>query len=708
MGVILFGIFSHPTLSQEDFEDELEAELQSELTSGEIEVESESDSTEGDPQANKDDESEISDEELESELDDEFSDEDFDSVAEEDVSDEDFEGFSDEDFADSSDSEEDQLDFSELENELDQEEQDSPSMADGVPVEEDNLDTATEEIDLEPLEESSPEVAKPLEPVMPEPEETPIYAQEQVPDEDTGPNLEYEASLYNIYINYHNSPTAEGEWLALLGSRKSEVYGIEKKDTLWGISEVFFGDGNYWPKIWSFNNKIGNPHLIKEGNQIQFIMGDLNQAPAFSVSPVEKDSGGESNASPESEEIDAKVIQSLLESGAISDEDAKSLQSTVSEPEPTPTAEAPVAEAKVDTGTPQAEQKEYQEPDIEIPPPTFVSQPVLKRLPPSVPEWQIQQRKGEYDELGVSYKRRPIQDLKDEIYLSSYIDEKDVISDAEVLEIETGGRIAWENQYIYAKFPKDKGEPGQKYLVIQNQGELQEANDHILSSELGYQKNISGLVTIGEKVDADVDQKKYDVYRAFVEKAISPISLGSELVKGKLPIVSLEERGATIDVVGQIIGGSLDRRRSVFGKASIIYIDRGISDGVSDGNILPIRANRNVRTKESFILENQRVIGKAKVIKASDHFSTAVVISSIEDIRAGDFTGKGRFLPRLIDGKVKKKFSGNESNDFEETSSQVSELDDENIDDELETLLNEDDDTDELFDDTSEESDFDF
>lgn len=64
-------------------------------------------------------------------------------------------------------------------------------------------------------------------------------------------------------------------WNEIIKNKKTETYTVRKKDTLSELSEVFFGTPNYWPKIWSLNNYIGNPHLIYPGNQIGFYMGSV-------------------------------------------------------------------------------------------------------------------------------------------------------------------------------------------------------------------------------------------------------------------------------------------------------------------------------------------------------------------------------------------------------------------------------------------------
>jgi len=49
-----------------------------------------------------------------------------------------------------------------------------------------------------------------------------------------------------------------------------EVHTVAKGDTLWDLSQKYLGSPWYWPKVWSYNPEIANPHWIYPGNQIRF------------------------------------------------------------------------------------------------------------------------------------------------------------------------------------------------------------------------------------------------------------------------------------------------------------------------------------------------------------------------------------------------------------------------------------------------------
>lgn len=54
-----------------------------------------------------------------------------------------------------------------------------------------------------------------------------------------------------------------------------QTYVITKGDTLWGISQRFLKDPDYWPNLWSNNPFVTNPHLIYPGQEIAIYDGRI-------------------------------------------------------------------------------------------------------------------------------------------------------------------------------------------------------------------------------------------------------------------------------------------------------------------------------------------------------------------------------------------------------------------------------------------------
>ncbi|MEM7434090.1 MAG: LysM peptidoglycan-binding domain-containing protein [Myxococcota bacterium] len=52
------------------------------------------------------------------------------------------------------------------------------------------------------------------------------------------------------------------------------VYTVRDGDTLWDITEQFYGDPYRWPQVWSYNADITNPHWIYPGAKIRLRPAD--------------------------------------------------------------------------------------------------------------------------------------------------------------------------------------------------------------------------------------------------------------------------------------------------------------------------------------------------------------------------------------------------------------------------------------------------
>ena len=57
------------------------------------------------------------------------------------------------------------------------------------------------------------------------------------------------------------------------------VYVIKQGDTLWGLSERFIKDPEYWPELWSKNGQVTNPHFIYPEQKLRVFPDRLELAP---------------------------------------------------------------------------------------------------------------------------------------------------------------------------------------------------------------------------------------------------------------------------------------------------------------------------------------------------------------------------------------------------------------------------------------------
>jgi hypothetical protein len=53
-----------------------------------------------------------------------------------------------------------------------------------------------------------------------------------------------------------------------------QTHTVQEGDTLWDITEAYYGDPYKWPRVWSYNPDITNPHWIYPDAQLQLRPGD--------------------------------------------------------------------------------------------------------------------------------------------------------------------------------------------------------------------------------------------------------------------------------------------------------------------------------------------------------------------------------------------------------------------------------------------------
>lgn len=79
-------------------------------------------------------------------------------------------------------------------------------------------------------------------------------------------------------------------------SPNAEKHTVKKGDTLWGICDTYLRNPYQWPRIWSYNPEIENPHWIYPGNEVKLrqpskdaaAKGAKEEMPAGNAAPRDK------------------------------------------------------------------------------------------------------------------------------------------------------------------------------------------------------------------------------------------------------------------------------------------------------------------------------------------------------------------------------------------------------------------------------------
>jgi hypothetical protein len=96
-------------------------------------------------------------------------------------------------------------------------------------------------------------------------------------DPETTPPFGYGGDQGGEPVSVHSGPTPE-------------LHVVRKGDTLWDISFYYFNDAWQWPKVWSYNPQITNPHWIYPGDLVRLLPRGMFAAQPDVQAPEERPS----------------------------------------------------------------------------------------------------------------------------------------------------------------------------------------------------------------------------------------------------------------------------------------------------------------------------------------------------------------------------------------------------------------------------------
>lgn len=256
------------------------------------------------------------------------------------------------------------------------------------------------------------------------------------------PDLAKEARLFKIYKDYNESPTSESSWQMALQASKSQSYLIQKGDTLWDISNTFFADPQFWPKIWSLNSSdIFNPHEISPKNEVLFVPGSMLEPPQVAVQ--------------------AKT-------------------------------ETPTEEPVVEEGAPEKPKEDI---SYELPAPLKRIMP-LNSFPESLPFWSHAREKK--TKLTMDFEDRSRNFPAPEMAMTYFVDDRAPEPEGTIVETELNLGAAAEYQYIYVKMKEEVTVPKDVLVFVSNSKVVDKYNNR--SAQL---VEIQGVVQVLELVNSE-------------------------------------------------------------------------------------------------------------------------------------------------------------------------------------------------------------
>lgn len=386
------------------------------------------------------------------------------------------------------------------------------------------------------------------------------------------PDYDKENYFNDIYKSYYSAPTSEEAWNGVLGQRSEQNYTLQTGDTLWDLSKTFFGDGFFWSKLWALNPNIRNPHQVDIGQIIEFYPGDGLQPPSIAVKADESSTAEEGKAPGLSE------VAPLAASTASSSEKSKYV-------------------------------------------------PVLKRIPPSLPEWKINTGPPKEISINIVERRAPVS----EIPLSHFVAENlnNIVGEIAEMEDETFVTGA-EGQYLFVD-DKEPLEIGKQYTVVNEIGILRDPLGALSRPKV---VEVQGSIKVIEKIDI--------FYKAQVIKQLMPITVGAMVLNEPMPKASINPK-AIVASSGdtdlenlEVIGGEFSSNRQFFGDSAVVFLNGGTERGVTSGMALSVYTDRKARNYYARVKRDKRKIGELKVVRVEQNYSTAIVMKTTAEVSVGD------------------------------------------------------------------------
>lgn len=404
------------------------------------------------------------------------------------------------------------------------------------------------------------------------------------------PNQKTEERFSNYSRSY--KPVGVQRWEEVVGQRRAEHYNVQTGDTLWDISETFFGDGFFWAKLWSQNTKIENPHMILKGKALRFVAGTEADAPVIDMT---------------------KAVAVNSESVGITDLPG-------AKPVFREQAEKEISKEELESGT--AVEMDELVPQPEIPPPSFPSRPP-NELPPSFRFPQLYEDQKNYDAAGFS--GTPLTKALTtpaQLIANSYVVENISLAVGRVVETERLSPFGAEGQIVFVKMSRQAG-VGERYTVIKQ------------SREIGQAKVVDILAVL--EIEGATNEEK-NLYRARIVSSISPVEPGANLIADVPPIADFKRTQRIGTTRAKVIGGDHFDDRKLLCEGTLIYLNAGMNQGINVGDMFGIEANRSLRDDDTKVPDQEKSIAAIKVIHADRRASTALVLSCSDAVMIGDHT----------------------------------------------------------------------
>jgi hypothetical protein len=461
----------------------------------------------------------------------------------------------------------------------------------------DDLESIKSDIGLESGQktETIPETAKTPAPSTPVPSTTQNV--EKMPEVfDVGRE---ERELLSLAQNIQGQ-ISDNEWNEVATAAKAETYTVVKDDWLFKISKKLFGSGFYYPKIWSLNSFITNPHFIEPGMVLSFTTGSSSQAPELKLGTFSDDElsavpGSIGNSNPtDLNNFGEDTKPQWIDEKADLEKQGVYFQYASEE----------TMEDLKEAGE-QALNKEYES------------------YEPPKSEFEVVLPKN-YDKTGFDKSSKILYSVKEGYYLSTFVSTNIVQDFGKITNGPNENIYFTIGDRAYVEFDNTLNVlPGDKFSVYSAGGKLTHQN----SDREGYKFTILAQIKVIKKI-----RNKWEV--ELIE--VSGVPQRGDRITAYTPKIERITRTYNSRLVEAAVLGTFLPRQLVLGYGDVVYLDRGRADGVEMGNVFEVYGFKDRGLNKNITDQPTYKIAELTVITLTDNFATGLVTLSHREFFSGD------------------------------------------------------------------------
>ncbi len=410
-----------------------------------------------------------------------------------------------------------------------------------------------------------------------------------------------ERELLSMAQNIQGQIT-DNEWNELATAAKRDSYTVVKNDWLFKISKRLFGSGYYYPKIWSLNSFIANPHFIEPGMLLSFSTGSGSQAPEVKL--------GEFT----SEELSAEPGTMTLskDGGDLANFAEGATPGWLSEKKDLENQGIYFQYASEETmddlkrAGEAALNREYENYD-----------------PPKT-DFEIIVPPKQYDQTGFDKGSRIFYSFKEGFYLSTFLSTNIVQDFGSITNGPDENMFFTKTMHAFVKFDETiNALAGDKFSIYSAGGKVTQSN----SDREGYKYTIIGHIKLIRKI-----RDKWEV--EFIE--VMGVPQRGDRITVYTPKIERITRTYNARLVEAAVMGTYEPKKRLIGFADIVYLDRGRADGVELGNVFEAYGFKDRNLRVNITDQPTYKLGELTVITLTDNFATALVTKTVRDFTPGD------------------------------------------------------------------------